>query len=65
MSIEHFRNWWDSIQVEVILYIYIYIIVKSHNNAYFSETSANFRSVAINNIAGLLELTVPPKTFFN
>ena len=41
----------------------MHVIVESHNNAVFSEISAIFQVDAINNIAGLLELTIPTKTF--
>ena len=51
MSIEHFENWEDSVQVKVILYVCMYIIVESHNNAVFSKISANFQCNTIENFA--------------
>ena len=41
----------------------MYIIVESDSNAFFSKISAEFQSNTINNIAGILELTIQ-KTFF-
>ena len=60
MSIEHFENWEDSIQVKVILYVCISKL--SHIIMLFSEISANFQSNTIINIADLLELTIQAKT---
>ena len=40
----------------------MYIILESHNNAFFSEISANFQSNITIKITGLLELTIQTKT---
>ena len=62
MSIEHFRNWKNSVQVEVILYVCITLL--SHTTVlFFFKISAIFQSCSIINIAGLLESTNQTKTF--
>ena len=62
MSIELFEHWEDSVQVKVILYVCTSRL--SHTTMlFFSEISANFQSITIMNIAGLLKLTIQTKTF--
>ena len=61
MPIEHFRNWNDSVQVKVILYVCISKL--SHTTMLFYDISSHFQINTTITIAGLLELTIQTKTF--
>ena len=64
MSIEHFENWEDSVQVKVILYVCVSQLSRT-TMLLFSKVSANFQSNnTIMNIADLLELTIQTKKPF-